>query len=223
MGAFEWLLEAVLERRVFKRNRVSLVEKVYACILFLAGLSTRCMTERFGLIRASREAVRLWVHRLEGLLYHGPPRKRFMVAVDETKIKLNGLWVYLWAAIDVESREVLAVYASYHRSSLNAYIFLTMVMDACLNRPIILVDGGPWYPWALRQLNLPWIHVTFGPRSYIERWFRTLKERVRGFYQNINSKSRGILALNTLIQILTLGYNRLRSHQSLEAPPVKRW
>jgi hypothetical protein len=37
-GLFEWLLEAVLERRVFKRNRVSLVEKVYACILFLAGV-----------------------------------------------------------------------------------------------------------------------------------------------------------------------------------------
>jgi transposase-like protein len=28
-----------------------------------------------------------------------------MVAVDETKIKLNGLWVYLWAAIDVEGRK----------------------------------------------------------------------------------------------------------------------
>jgi len=48
-----------------------------------------------------------------------------------------------------------------------------------------------------------------------------LKERVRGFYQNINSKTRGLPALNTLIQ--TLGYNRLRSHQSLKAPPVKSW
>lgn len=57
----------------------------------------------------------------------------------------------------------------------------------------------------------------------MERWFRTLKERMRGFYQNINSKVRGLLALNTLTQIITFGYNRLRSHQSLGAPPVKGW
>lgn len=175
------------------------------------------------MIEASREAVRIWVHKLEGLVYHGPPKKRFMVAVDETKTKLNGVWLYLWAAIDIESREVLAVYASYQRSSLNAYIFLTVVLDGCLNRPLILVDGGPWYPWALRQLNLPWIHVTFGPRSYMERWFRTLKERMRGFYNNINSKVRGLLAVKTIIHILTFGYNRLRSHQSLGAPPLKEW
>lgn len=133
----------MVENRIFKRNKVRLEEKVYACILFLAGLSTRCMTERYGLIEASREAVRVWVHKLEGLVYHGPPRRRFMVAVDETKTKLNGVWLYLWAAIDIESREVLAVYASYQRSSLNAYIFLTMMLDGCLNKPMILVDGGP--------------------------------------------------------------------------------
>ncbi|MGQ9469239.1 MAG: DDE-type integrase/transposase/recombinase [Nitrososphaerales archaeon] len=186
---------------------------------FLYGLSTRGMTERYGLIEASREAVRLWVHKLEGLLYHRPPKRRFMVAVDGTKTKLNGVWLYLWAAIDIESREILAVYASYQRSSLNAYVFLTMVMDRCLNKPI-LVDGGPWYPWALRQLSLPWIHVTFGPRNYIERWFRTLKERIRGFY-NINSKARGLLAVNSIIGILTYSYNGLRSHQSLRAPPIR--
>jgi hypothetical protein len=40
-------------------------------ILYLAGLSTRAMTECYGLIKASREAVRLWVHKLESLAYHG--------------------------------------------------------------------------------------------------------------------------------------------------------
>jgi len=53
-----------------------------------------------------------------------------------------------------------------------------------------------------------------------ERCFRTLKERVRGFYQNINSKTRGLLALNTLIQIL--GSNRLRSHQEPRSTSSKK-
>jgi len=79
------------------------------------------MTERYGLIKASREAVRLWVHKLESLAYHGPPRPRRLVAIDETKAKLNGEWLYLWAAIDAAE---LAIYASWQRSGLNAYIFL---------------------------------------------------------------------------------------------------
>ncbi|MEM3019698.1 MAG: DDE-type integrase/transposase/recombinase [Candidatus Bathyarchaeia archaeon] len=75
------------------------------------------MTERYGFVKASREAVRLWIHRLEMLVYHGPPRARVLVAMDETKTKLCGRWLYLWAAIDIDSKEVLAVYASWHRSS----------------------------------------------------------------------------------------------------------
>jgi transposase len=76
LDAFRRLLEAVEVNGLFKRNKVSfrLVEvKVWAIILYLAGLSTRAMTERYGLIKASREAVRLWVHKLESLAYHGPP------------------------------------------------------------------------------------------------------------------------------------------------------
>ncbi|MGC8962103.1 MAG: hypothetical protein ACP5K1_06665 [Candidatus Bathyarchaeia archaeon] len=36
------------------------------------------------LVAASREAVRLWVQWLESLAYHGPPRPRRLVAIDET-------------------------------------------------------------------------------------------------------------------------------------------
>ena len=131
MGALERLLEAVKGAGLFKRNKVSLEVKVRAMVLYLAGLSTRGMTERYGLIKASREAVRLWVHKIESLAYHGPPRPRRLVAIDETKAKLNGEWLYLWAAIDAAE---LAVYASWQRSGLNAYIFLRMALRACANK-----------------------------------------------------------------------------------------
>jgi transposase-like protein len=105
------------------------------------------MTGRCGLVKASREAVRLWVHKLESLTYYGLPRPRRLVAVDEAKAKLNGERLYLWAAIDVDTKEVLAIYASWQRSGLNAYIFVRKVLRACLNKPLILVDdGGPWHP-----------------------------------------------------------------------------
>jgi hypothetical protein len=55
IGAFEWLLNTVVEHLVFKRDKIALGEKVYACILFLAGLSTRGMTERYGLVKRGVE------------------------------------------------------------------------------------------------------------------------------------------------------------------------
>jgi transposase-like protein len=35
-----------------------------------------------------------------------------MVAVDEAVLKVNGQICYLWAAVEVDTNEVLAVYAS---------------------------------------------------------------------------------------------------------------
>jgi len=67
--------------------------------------------------------------------------------VNETKLKVKGQEVYVWAAIDVETKELLAIDASYQRSALNAYIFLKKALKKCSNKPLVLVDGGPWYPW----------------------------------------------------------------------------
>ncbi|MEM2897092.1 MAG: hypothetical protein QXG01_05935, partial [Candidatus Bathyarchaeia archaeon] len=64
--------------------------------------------------------------------------------------------------------------------------------------------------------SLEWLLLA--KRNAIERYFRTLKERLKGFYNNINAKS--LLAVNAMAQILAYGYNHLRVHQSLGMPPV---
>jgi putative transposase len=57
----------------------------------------------------------------------------------------------VWSAVDVDSRELLALEASYGRSSLNALSFLKKM---CTNKPLVLVDRGPWYRWAFERLGL---------------------------------------------------------------------
>ncbi|MBS7635259.1 DDE-type integrase/transposase/recombinase, partial [Candidatus Bathyarchaeota archaeon] len=47
-----------------------------------------------------------------------------MVAVDETKIKANGEWRYVWAAIDVDTRELLAIWVSWQRNIHHAEAFM---------------------------------------------------------------------------------------------------
>jgi transposase-like protein len=102
---------------------------------------------------ASRESVRRWFHRFSKIFSVGR-RFRNTIAVDETVVKMHGLRAYVWSAVDVDSGEILAIYASRGRNMLIAMKFLRMVMDRCINRPLVIVDRGPWYRWALERLGL---------------------------------------------------------------------
>jgi transposase-like protein len=136
--------------RLFRHHRYSPLEKLYSVILFIAGLSLRDVSERFCLTFASRESVRTWAHRSSSL-FRPSKRVRRLVAVDETVLKVNGQTCYLWAAIDVDTNEILAVYASRGRGLPNAIKFLKMVLRSCDGKPIVVVDRGPWYRWAIGE------------------------------------------------------------------------
>ena len=74
---------------------------------------------------------------------------RLLVAylMFRVKIERRGepIYVFLWAARDVDTKEVLTFRASFTRSSLDAEIFLKQVLEYCENKPLFLVDKGPWY------------------------------------------------------------------------------
>jgi transposase-like protein len=136
-------------------------------------------------------------------LFKPSRRVRRLVAVDETVLKVNGQICYLWAAIDVDTNEILAIYASRGRGLPNAIKFLKMVLRSCDGKPIVVVDRGPWYRWALDRLGIIYFHETFGNRNKIERWFRELKERTKRFHNNVNSKTlKSIEEIATAVAIV---------------------
>ncbi|MFP3209430.1 MAG: DDE-type integrase/transposase/recombinase [Nitrososphaeria archaeon] len=97
--------------------------------------------------------------------------------------KVNGREVYVWATIDVDTRELPAIEATRSRSSTDALLFLSRALGACKNEPAFVVDRGPWCSWALRGLGLEHYHETFGDRSGVERSFGSLKRRTSAFFQ----------------------------------------
>jgi putative transposase len=163
--------------------------------------------------------VHYWVRSLTSMGSKVKKRKRRVVAMDETKLKLQGRNIFIWAAIDIDTKELLSIYASYQRSSINTLIFVKKVLKTCTNKPVVLVDGCPWYPWALERYGLKWLHITFGERNYIERYFRTLKERTKRFYNNINAKVNRTKSLNLFLNLFMLYYNHLRWHQEIKSVP----
>jgi len=219
VNPYNVLLKAVLDARIFKRNKRPLESKIVACLLYLAGLSYRGMTYQTGVIEASHVSVHRWVHALRGVVSRVPRRERKVVAIDETKLKIRGRQVFVWAAIDADTRELLAVYASYYRSNINTLVFLKRVLDTCTNKPVVLVDGGPWYPWPLDRMGIRWLHVTFGERNAIERFFRTMKERTKRFYNNLPSDR--LDNLESFLNVFMLWYNYLRLHQGLGKVPLE--
>jgi transposase-like protein len=53
---------------------------------------------------------------------------------------------------------LLALERTYGRSCLNALTFLKKAMKKCTNKPLVVVDGDPWYPWALERFRLEYRH-----------------------------------------------------------------
>jgi transposase-like protein len=124
---------------------------------------------------------------------------------------VSGQTCYLWAAIDVDTKEVLAVYASKGRGIPSAVKFLRKVLDSCEGKPLIVVDRGAWYRWALDRLGITYIHETFGNRNRIERWFREMKERTKRFHNNINEKT--LKSLEELITAIAAMHNIIRPEE----------
>ena len=187
------LVKLFEERKIFRRKRKDWKIKALAILLYFAGLSYRKTSKILRDFEIfSYEAVRKWYHKCKDLFIVKKKRRR-VVAIDETKVKLENEQIYVWNAIDVDE-EVIAVHVSTTRTSFDAYYFLRRVLDTCENKPLILVDKGPWYRWALQRLGLKYKHETFGERNAIEGWYSLFKARVKRFWKRfpVNSSLESV-------------------------------
>jgi transposase-like protein len=91
-------------------------------------------------------------------------------------------------------------------------------LDSCEGKPVIVVDRGPWYRWALDRLGITYLHETFGERNRIERWFREMKDRTKRFYNNINAKT--LKCLEELVTAIAAMHNIIRAAGGGEVIPT---
>ncbi|MFA9517324.1 hypothetical protein ACERIT_08920 [Halopenitus sp. H-Gu1] len=112
------LVEKARQQDVFSREDTPTKRRLLAAFLYHAGLSYRRI-ESF--VERSYEVIRKWSHRLKHL-FEPDCRERHEVAVDETKPEIDGSEHCIWAAVDCETPEVLAVEVSPGRSSLDTLL-----------------------------------------------------------------------------------------------------
>ncbi len=131
--------------------------------------------------------------------------------VDETYVRLNGTWTYLYRAIDQDG-QVVDAYVSTRRNAGAAQVFFERAMAETGGMPTrVTTDKGKCYPPALRTV-LPGVeHRT---STYLnngrERDHQHLKQRIcsmRGF-KNAAAADR-LARGHALIQNLRNGFSTL--------------
>ncbi|XRO76111.1 DDE-type integrase/transposase/recombinase [Methanocaldococcus sp. 10A] len=181
----------------FKRDRKSVEIKILSGILYYLGLSLRKVSLFLSQFESiSHESVRTYYHKLKEILNKPERKTRNLITIDETKLKFGNETIYVWSAIDVESKECLGIYVSKTRSSLDTILFVRSILKFCSNKPIILVDGGRWYPWALQRLGLKFKRVRFGLRNCVESFFSLLKRKTKSFYNLFPNNSKFITIIS---------------------------
>jgi transposase-like protein len=161
----------------------------------------------------SKSAVHYLAKRVSEIRVSKEPRYRRCIAVDETKLRVKKSYVYIWSAVDVDSKELLALEASYGTSSLNALSFHKKALKICSNKPLVIVDRGPLYRWAFERFGLEYRYERFGMRNRVERFFRYLKERTMVFHHKMSAKDhiQGITNLKLFLNLFTIYYQAART------------
>ena len=99
LSHLEELLEA---KKVFERKRKNMKSRALGILLY-HGLSLRqCKTIVSGFENVSHEAIRKWYHKTDTIFTVGKTYRE-NIAVDETKVKINGKLHIVWAAIDTSN------------------------------------------------------------------------------------------------------------------------
>ena len=151
------------------RNRTDVKDIVYALHLYFNGHSLRNTSKALSkFVTRSHNAIRDWIQKYNPRRLYYNKTKIFEFILDETQIKVGSELIWLWVAIEPESKEVLRLNISKERNMFMAERFLSNVVKEYGEHPVS-TDGGTWYPQDCQFLKINhYIHSSYD-KSIIER------------------------------------------------------
>ena len=134
------------------------------------------------------------------------------VAVDETAVKINGEWPWVYAAIDTETKRLLDVALFGRRGTDPAAALLHRLTEKHNRSNATFLVDSYGYLTAISRLGSS-SHLGSTDRNHIEKWFHTLKMRIDRFR---NSWVGGRASVREWLEQFVHYYNRQRLHQVLD-------
>jgi putative transposase len=154
---------------MINRNRTPSEYVRYGLYLYFSGLSLRRSSERLScFVKRNHVSIWNWIQKYRPQKIKSRKRRLSEYIVDETMLKVNSEYIWLWVAIEPENKQILALNITKERNMFVAERFLDDLVK--IHRiHCISTDGGAWYPQACRFLNLKHhLHFTL-EKSLIER------------------------------------------------------
>ena len=94
------------------RNRTSSEYIGYCLYFYFSGLSLRKTSERLSscfFIKRNHVSVWNWIQKYKPKRYLKEKRKSRKFIIDETLIKIGSELIWIWVAIELESKEILGI------------------------------------------------------------------------------------------------------------------
>jgi putative transposase len=205
----------------WERERTATPVRAFAVRLHATGCSlreTQAILALFG-VKRSHQAIFQWIPRISDSVSDPLSATPTRVAVDETAVKINGEWSWVYAAIDTETELLLGIEVFDRHGTDSAAAFLSGLAEKHdLSDAVFLVDGYG-YRTALFRIGLSG-RLDYTERNLIEKWFHTLKQRIDRFHTSwVGSRS----SVQQWLEQFVHYYNHQRPHQSLEnRTPVEK-
>jgi transposase-like protein len=175
-------------------------------------------------IEVDHVTVFRWVRRLIPLLAdaarfarHSPGDRWF---VDEAYVKVNGVWRYVYRAID-QHGQVIDVLVSIRRDAAAARKLFRRALSRLKVIPTeVVTDAAPVYPAVLEELvPSAWHHVEQYANNPIEADHGRLKHRLRSMRGLRTEKTAQIIITgHAFLQNLRRGYYEL----AIDTPPTQK-
>ncbi len=106
------------------RKRTKLEDIVYSLHLYFNGLSLRNTSKAISrFVKRSHTAIRDWIQKYkpERLFFKKKRVSEFIV--DETQLKVGSEYIWLWVAIESETKNIIAISISKERNMFVARTF----------------------------------------------------------------------------------------------------
>src|SRR3954451_327806 len=165
-----------------------------------------------------------WVQRFTPLLADAARFTRLAPGdrwfVDETYVKVNGVWRYVYRAID-QYGQVIDVLVAARRDAVAARQFFTRALETLQTVPAeVVTDAARGYPAVLANLiPAAWHHVERYANNPVEADHSRLKHRLRPMRGlRTDQTAHVIITGHAFIQNLRRGHDEL----AVDAPPALR-
>ncbi len=165
-----------------KRHRTSANDIGYGLYLYFLGLSYRntakALSSRFK--KRSHVSIWKWIQKYRPEKIFCKRRKISGFIVDETQIRVGNKYFWIWIAIEPVNKLILDIYLSAERNMFVAEKFLHSLIKE-YGKHQISTDGGTWYPYVCKLMNIKHhLHSSY-EKSIIERTIQYVKDRTECF------------------------------------------